>query len=92
MTETSVEKNLRFDLNELKEGVVRIVVNTREGQEVGVLYFERAKKMFNRKPLSMRSWSCVDAKVEGLYDHVQESITPKDIVDHCQDLILWSGL
>jgi predicted SnoaL-like aldol condensation-catalyzing enzyme len=92
MTETSVEKNLRFDLDELGEGVVRIVVNTREGQEVGVLYFERAKKIFNRKPVSMGSWNCVDAKVEGLYDHIQESITPKDIVDHCQDLIMWSGL
>jgi hypothetical protein len=28
----------------------------------------------------------VDAKVEGLYT-IDEKITPKDIVDHCQGLI-----
>jgi len=53
---------------------------------MGVLYFERAKKSFSRKPIGLNEWACVDAKVEGLYT-VDEKITPKDIVDHCQGLI-----
>jgi hypothetical protein len=56
-------------------------------QEVGSLYFEKAKKGFTNKPLSMDAWVCVDAKIERLYEVVDYEITPKDIVEVCQKMI-----
>lgn len=71
---------------------IRIVVSLNEETELGVLYFEKAKKTFNRKPVSMNAWACVDAKVEGLYVHGGDNITPKDIVNKCQQLISSSSI
>jgi hypothetical protein len=34
----------------------------------------------------------VDAKIEGLYVHGGEEITPKDMVAYCQELIRQAGL
>jgi hypothetical protein len=56
-------------------------------QEVGSLYFEKAKKAFTNKPLSMDAWVCVDAKIERLYEVVDYEITPKEIVEVCQNMI-----
>jgi hypothetical protein len=86
---------LSYDLNEIEEGRIRIVVKLNEevefptggGVELGTLYFEKAKKMFQRKPIGMDAWACVDAKVEGLYVYGGDNITPKDIVAKCQSLI-----
>ena len=86
---------LSYDLNEIEEGRIRIVVKLNEevefptggGVELGTLYFEKAKKMFQRKPIGMDAWACVDAKVEGLYVVGGDNITPKDIVAKCQSLI-----
>ena len=64
---------------------VRIILEV-ETIEVGVLYFERAKKGWTNKPLT-NGWTCVDAKVEGLYIYGGESATPKDIIAWCQELI-----
>ena len=64
---------------------IRFIVSFNE-EEMGSLYFEKAKKTFHRKPVSMNSWVCVDAKVERLYE-VTDEITPKDIVGKCQSLI-----
>ena len=64
---------------------VRIVLEA-YNQEIGVLYFERAKRGWNKKPLT-HGWTCVDAKVEGLYIYGGDSITPKEIVSWCQELI-----
>jgi len=60
-------------------------------QEVGSLYFEKAKKGFTNKPLSMDAWVCVDAKIERLYEVVDYEITPKDIVEVCQNMIKNGG-
>lgn len=82
---------LSYDLNEIEEGRIRIVVKLNEEVELGTLYFERAKKTFQRKPIGMDAWACVDAKVEGLYVYGGDNITPKDIVAKCQSLISsWS--
>ena len=70
----------------LSEDRVRIVLEV-EGVEVGVLYFERAKKGWNTKPIRQSGWACVEAKVEGLYVYGGESATPKDLVSWCQQLI-----
>ena len=71
---------------------VRVVVTLLNEIELGVLYFEKAKKGWTNKPISMDGWRCVDAKVEGLYVHGGADLTPKDIVAHCQDLIRQAGL
>lgn len=78
---------LSYDLNEIEEGRIRIVVSLNDNLELGTLYFEKAKKMFQRKPIGMNAWACVDAKVEGLYIYGGDNITPKDIVAKCQSLI-----
>ena len=79
---------LTYELTILESDRVRIVVTMMGGEvELGTLYFEKAKRSFSRKPIGMDSWACVDAKIEGLYVHGGEEITPKDIVAHCQALI-----
>ena len=86
---------LSYDLTQMDEDKIRIVVSLNEGDdksssvvvELGTLYFEKAKRMFQRKPIGMNAWACVDAKVEGLYVYGGDNITPKDIVSKCQSLI-----
>ena len=82
--------NLTYSLTEIEDGRIRITISN-DDKEVGTLYFEKAKLNFTNKPLSMGSWACVDAKIEGLYQIGGESITPKDIVKKCQDLIKEKG-
>lgn len=82
---------LTYKMDQIEEGRIRITVHLNEEVELGALYFEKAKKTFQRKPVSMNAWACVDAKVEGLYVHGGESITPKDIVNKCQQLIREGG-
>ena len=78
---------LSYDLTQMDEDKIRIVVSLNSEVELGTLYFERAKRMFQRKPVGMNAWACVDAKVEGLYIYGGDNITPKDIVAKCQKLI-----
>ncbi len=86
MTNYTVD-TLTYQMDQIEEGRIRIVVLLNEEVELGTLYFERAKKSFNRKPIGMNAWACVDAKVEGLYVYGGDEITPKDIVAKCQSLI-----
>ena len=81
---------LTYQVSVLEEGRLRVTVSIHE-MELGTLYFEKAKRGFVNKPIGMNSWACVDAKVEGLYIHGGENITPKDIVGRCQDLIREGG-
>ena len=83
--------NLTYSLTEIEDGRIRITISN-DDKEVGTLYFEKAKKTFQRKPIGMNGWACVDAKIEGLYEIGGETITPKDIVKKCQDLIREAGL
>jgi hypothetical protein len=74
-------------------GRVRMVVTTLNGQlELGVLYFEKAKRGFINKPVGMSGWACIDAKVEGLYVKGGQKITPKQIVARCQEIIREAGM
>jgi hypothetical protein len=77
-------------IESLTEDRVRVVLQV-EGIEVGVLYFERAKKGWNTKPIRQNGWACVEAKVEGLYVYGGESATPKELVAWCQELISTSS-
>ena len=73
-------------LDWLEEYRVRVIL-TVEGQELGTLYFEKAKIGWTNKPIIQNGWACVEAKVEGLYVYGGESATPKEIVAYCQELI-----
>lgn len=75
-----------YKMDRMDNGIIRFIITFNE-QEVGSLYFERAKKMFQRKPVSMDSWVCVDAKIEKLYEVSEYEIVPKEIVDTCQKII-----
>ena len=82
---------LSYTMDQIEEGRIRMVVSLNEEVELGTLYFEKAKRLFQRKPIGMDAWACVDAKIEGLYVHGGENITPKDMVRKCQDLIREAG-
>jgi hypothetical protein len=75
-----------YKMDVMEEGRIRFIISLNE-VEMGSLYFEKAKRGFTNKPLSMDSWACVDAKVERLYEMTDYDITPKDIVGKCQSLI-----
>lgn len=69
----------------IDDGTYRVIL-TVEGVELGVLYFERAKKGWSNKPI-VGGWTCVDAKIEGLYVYGGESVTPKELIEWCKELI-----
>ena len=77
--------NLIFNIDKLDERLV-ITITDKEGNHKGILYFERVKAGFNRKPISMNSWACVDAKTEGLYE-MGGDFSSLDILNKCQELI-----
>ena len=68
------------------EDRIRFIISFNE-QEVGSLYFEKAKRGFVNKPVSMDAWVCVDAKIERLYEVSDYEIFPKEIVEVCQKMI-----
>ena len=65
---------------------IRIIITDKNHNEKGVLYFEKVKVGFNRKPISMNSWACIDAKIEGLYD-MGGDYSSLDILNKCQLLL-----
>ena len=75
-----------YKMDKIEEGRIRFIVSLNE-EEVGSLYFEKAKKGFTNKPVSMDAWVCVDAKIERLYEVSDYDITPKQIVEVCQKMI-----
>ena len=81
--------NLSYTISPLEEGRLRIVIMLND-IELGSLYYEKAKKTFNRKPIGMNAWGCVDAKIEGLYE-ADENITPTEVMNKCQELIRQAG-
>jgi hypothetical protein len=87
----AIESLFDYEISQLDPNRVRVIMKDKNGKEVGVLYFEKAKKTFFRKPVSLGGWACVDAKIDDLYEKAEYNITPKDIVGYCQELILWAG-
>jgi len=64
----------------------RVTITDTDHNEKGVLYFEKVKTSFNRKPISMNSFVCVDAKITGLYD-MGGDYSSLDILNRCQEVI-----
>ena len=79
-------EDLIFNLDTMDYGRIRVVISDMNLNQKGVLYFEKVKVGFNRKPISMNSWAGVDAKIEGLYD-MGGDYTSLDILNKCQLLI-----
>jgi len=79
-------EDLIFNIEWVDKGVIRITISDHNLIQKGVLYFEKVKDGFNRKPISMNSWTCVDAKIEGLYD-MGGDYSSLDILNRCQELI-----
>jgi hypothetical protein len=79
---------LTFNLTEIEPDRLSIIIR-QDNTELGSLYYERAKKTFQRKPIGMNAWGCVDAKIEGLYEH--NDITPTEVMNKCQELIRLAG-
>jgi len=75
-----------YKMDRMDDNIIRFIISFNE-QEVGSLYFEKAKRTFQRKPVSMDAWVCVDAKIERLYEVSDYDITPKQIVEVCQKMI-----
>ena len=75
-----------YKMDKIEEGRIRFIISFNE-EEVGSLYFEKAKVGFNRKPIGMDAWVCVDAKIERLYEVSDYEIFPKHIVEVCQKMI-----
>ena len=46
---------------------------------MGLMYYERAKKTFINKPISMNKWGMVDCKIERLYEKYPE-VEPIDVL------------
>ena len=78
--------NLIFNIDRMDENKIRIIISDENIIQKGILYFEKVKVGFNRKPISMNSWACIDAKIEGLYD-MGGDYTSLDILNKCQLLI-----
>ena len=83
-------ENILFDLSKIDSERIRVEVYYVDGDLIkellGVLYFEKAKKNFNIKPIGLNEWLCVDAKVEGLYTK-NGGVTPSQIIAMCQKKI-----
>lgn len=80
---------MTFNIEKITEDRIRVEVGI-SGATLGVLYFEKPKMGWNKKPILPTKWACVDASVQGLYIYNEnggESFTPKEIIGHCQDLI-----
>ena len=84
-------EDLIFNIEWVDENVIRVVISDHNLNQKGVLYFEKVKTGFNRKPISMNSWACVDAKIEGLYD-MGGDYSSLDILNKCQQLLPMVGL
>ena len=84
---------LSYDITQITPDRISVEVLFKVGEiteSLGILYFEKAKRGYVRKPIGLNAWACVDAKVEGLYTK-DESITPKDIVGYVYQLIKSGG-
>lgn len=90
----SVMDKLSYDITLIAPDRISVEVLFNIGkltESLGILYFEKAKRGYVRKPIGLNAWACVDAKVEGLYTK-DESITPAQIISECRKRITMAGL
>ena len=93
-TNVDTSAKLSYDITQITPDRISVEVLFNIGkltESLGILYFEKAKRGYVRKPIGLNSWACVDAKVEGLYTK-DESITPAQIISECRNRITAAGL
>jgi hypothetical protein len=74
-------------LQHTEDGRIIIELYDRATQTfMGVLYYEKAKNGFTRKPVGLNKMACVDAKIETLFN-LHPHLQPKDVLDYCQSLV-----
>lgn len=88
-TKVNTSAILTYNLMEMEPDRLRVII-TKGHTEVGSLYYEKAKRSFNRKPIGMNAWGCVDAKIDGLYE-ANTDITPTEVMNKCQEVIRLAG-
>ena len=79
-------ENFIYIIQELSKERVCVEVMD-EGKTFGLLYFEKPKKSWVRKPVMSSRWGLVDAKIEGEY----KDTTPKELTSYCQELLHKAG-
>lgn len=87
-------ENFIFEVTKMEQERIRVEVYYKVSEMLkefmGIMYYERAKKTFNRKPVGLDAWLCVDARVEGLYTK-DKAITPAQIVSEGYRQIKMAG-
>jgi hypothetical protein len=74
-------------IERIDDNRVRIELYTKDtGVFLGMLYYEKAKNGFLRKPVGLKKMACVDAKIETLFN-LYPQVEPKDVLDFCQSLL-----
>jgi len=75
----------------LEDGRIRVELYSKETKVfLGMLYFERAKNGFTRKPVGLNKMLCSDAKIETLFN-LYPKVEPKDVLDYCRSLLEGGG-
>jgi hypothetical protein len=72
------------EINQLENNNIRLELFYKNNF-VGVMYFTLGKVGFNRKPISINNWICVDAKIFGLYDYIDTD--PSELVNFARNKI-----
>ena len=74
-------------IEHLDNNRIRIDLYSKEGGTfLGMLYYEKAKNGFLRKPIGLKKMACVDAKIETLFNLFPQ-VEPKEVLDYCQSLL-----
>lgn len=73
-------------ITQIDNSHLRIVYSVGD-HEVACLYYENAKREWNRKPLSMNQWRCVDAQVNDKTIYINGIVEPKDLIGWGNELI-----
>ena len=74
-------------IERIDDNRVRIELYTKDTNVfLGMLYYEKAKNGFLRKPVGLKKMACVDAKIETLFN-LYPQVEPKDVLDFCQSLL-----
>ena len=82
------KEKLDCKITDLSEDKVTVEITLLNEVSLGILYYENPKQGWTNKPLMPQKWRCVDAKVEGLYVHGGESLTPRDLMEWAQEKVL----
>ena len=78
-------------LEKTGDGMARVIFYMGD-EEMVCLYYEKAKKGWNNKPIMPQAWRCVDSKVSDATIYIQGVIEPKELVGWGQDLIKQAGI